>query len=168
MKLILAAVIAFAMLGVPARALEAPSQAASPEENAVVLAEFTRSAQLDGLILNFVHLNNRTVELLFPGPEKYSMRARANLMTMIYVQGTPEKEVQLDTEFVMECEGDTIAGTPHNINNFAAGPASLGERIDGILMFEKKSKPADPFIIKGTHATVTFRFSDVALRLLGK
>jgi len=156
------------MLGIPGLAQEATSKAATPEENAAVLAEFTRSVQLDGLILNFVHMNNRTVDLLFPGPEKYSMRARANQMTLIYVQGTPETAIQLDTEYVLEFEGNSISGTSHNIKNFAAGDAPLGERIDGILMFEKKLKPSDPFLIKGTDTTVTFRFSDIALRMLGK
>ena len=83
-------------------------------------------------------------------------------------QGTPEKDVQLDTAYVMEFEGDSIAGTSHNIKNFETGAAVSGERIDGLLMFEKKLKPTDSFMLKGANTSVAFRFSEIALRMLGK
>jgi hypothetical protein len=168
MKVLLSVLIAFALLGCIALAQDKPSQEASSGDNATVLAEFTRSAKLDGLVLNFVHINNRTVDILFPGPEKYSMRARANLMTLIYVQGTPEKEIQVNPDFIMKFGGDTISAESHNIKNFEAGSVAMGERIDGLLIFAKKLKPSDPFHIIGNNTNVTFRFSDVALRMLGK
>jgi hypothetical protein len=132
------------------------------------LKEFTRSLKMDGLILNFVHLNNRTVELLFEGPTMYSMRARANQSTLVYVQGTPEKEIELDTNYVMEFEGDSIAGTSHNIKYFEEGTVPAGERIDGLIIFSTQVDLHEPFKIRGQNGSVTFLLSENALRMLGK
>jgi hypothetical protein len=62
-----------------------------------------------------VLLNDRTVDVLFEAPGKYAMRARARMATTFFVQGTPEKDIQLDSRFVVEQDGQTVAGTSHNI-----------------------------------------------------
>jgi len=142
----------------------APQNAA--EENAAALKQFTRSAEFSGVTLFFVHMNNRTVEALFQAPTKYSMRARANMSTMLYVQGTPEKETALTTDFVLVQDGQTTPGTSHNIKNFSTGTVPKGERIDGILQFEMKIDPAHSFTIKNGDSSVEFKLSDEALKML--
>jgi len=136
------------------------------DQNATALKQFTRSADFNGVTLFLVHMNNRTVEALFQAPTKYSMRARANMSTMIYVQGTPDKDVSLSTDFVLEQDGDTTPGTTHNIKNFAAGAVAKGERIDGIIQFEKKVDITHPFTIKNGETAVEFKLSGDALKML--
>jgi hypothetical protein len=89
--------------------------AQEPTPNAALFKEFSRSVHIDGLTLSFVLLNDRTVDALFEAPGKYAMRARARMATTFFVQGTPEKDIQLDSRFVVEQDGQTVAGTSHNI-----------------------------------------------------
>ena len=130
------------------------------------IKQFTRSGKFSGITLYFVHMNNRTVEALFQAPTKYSMRARANMATMLYVQGTPDKDVTLATDFVLEQDGQTMNGTPFNIKNFQAGAVPKGERIDGIVQFEKKVDLSHPFTIKNGGDSIEFSLSPEALKLL--
>jgi hypothetical protein len=133
--------------------------------NAALLKEFTRSVSADGITLSFVLLNDRTVDALFEAPGKYSMRARARMATTFFVQGMPEKDMQLDTTFVAEQDGQTVAGASHNIKNFINGTATKGVRIDGILELEKKLDLTHSFKIKGNHGAVEFRLSPEARKL---
>jgi hypothetical protein len=138
-----------------------------PVEKTSMLREFTRTAQTDGLILSFVHLNTRTVDVLFEPPGKYSLRARANQSTMFYVQGVPEKDVQLDTKFVMEQDGQTFQGVAQNIKNFQSETAlAKGERIDGLLHFTQKIDPSHEFTVKNGSYAVTFKLTPEALQML--
>jgi hypothetical protein len=143
----------------------AQEQASTPDSSAALLKEFSRSAHIDGLTLSFVLLNDRTVDALFQAPGKYAMRARARMATTFYIQGTPEKDIQLDTKFVVEQDGETVAGTSHNIKNFADGTATKGVRIDGILQMEKKLDLAHAFKIKGSQASVEFKLTEGDLKL---
>jgi len=134
--------------------------------NHSVLKEFTRSGQAEGLAWNFVLLNDRTVDVLFQAPGKYAIRARANQSTTFYVQATPEKDVQVDPKFEVEQDGKTLAGTSHNIKNFAPGSVAKGVRIDGILQLDQKVNLAHPFTIKGAnHFSVEFKLSPEAVQL---
>jgi hypothetical protein len=138
-----------------------------PADKTALLKEFTRTAQVDGLTLSFVHLNNRTVDVLFEAPGKYALRARANQSTMFYVQGTPEKEIQLDTKFVMEQDGQTFQGVTQNIKNFQSETAlTKGERIDGLLHFSQKIDASHEFTVKNTSCLVTFKLTPEALQML--
>ncbi len=141
------------------------AQEQSPNPKTAVLKEFTRTAQLDGLTLSFVLLNDRTVDALFEAPGKYAMRARARMATTFYVQGMPEKDIQLDTKFVVEQDGQTLVGTAHNIKNFTAGAVAKGTRIDGILQMEKKLDLSHAFRIKGDNADIEFKLTPEALKL---
>jgi len=150
----------FACLGL---AQEQPQQ---PTQDPGVLKQFTRSGKFHGVTLYFVYMNNRTVESLFQAPSKYAMRARANMSTMLYVQGIPEKEASLNTDFVLEQDGQTTGGTAHNIKNFKAGAVPKGERIDGIIQFETKVNPSHTFTVKNADASVEFKLSPEALKML--
>ena len=89
------------------------------------------------------------------------------MATTFFVQGTTEKDMQLDTKFVVEQDGITLTGAAHNIKNFTSGAVSKGIRIDGILELEKKVNPTHPFKIKGAHNSgVEFNLTPEALKLL--
>jgi hypothetical protein len=78
-------------------ALSVPFQVAGQDPSSQ-LKDFTRVLQVaDGLQLSIVHLNDKTVLVLFQPPTLYSIRAHAKEATMFYVQGMPQKDVNLDT-----------------------------------------------------------------------
>ncbi|HYK91993.1 MAG TPA: hypothetical protein VE398_24715 [Acidobacteriota bacterium] len=142
-----------------------PNTPPDPNANAALLKEFTRSSHIEGLTLSFVLLNDRTVDVLFEAPGKYAMRARARMATTFFVQGTPEKDIQLETKFVVEQNGEKIAGTSHNIKNFADGAVAKGTRIDGIIEMSKKLDLTHSFKIKGGHSDVDFKLTPEAVKL---
>jgi len=147
--------------------LLASAAAAQQDDTTAVLKEFTRIGTVDGVSFSFVHLNDRTVDILFAAPGKYAIRARANQGTLIYIQGVPEKEVQMGASFSLEQDGQSYPGTKQNIKNFA-GTAPKGERIDGLIQFEKKIDPSHDFTLKSGKTGVLFHLSPEALKLLEK
>ncbi len=147
---------------------QTPPQAPEAKPDPSILKEFTRSVSVNGIMMNFVLVNDKTVEILFQAPSKYSLRARARMSTLFYVQGTPDKDVdQVNTKFTMEQDGQTVDGTVINIKNFEGGAVTKGNRIDGLLQFEKKLDLTREFKIKGSKAVVDFKLSPDALKLLG-
>ena len=86
-----------------------PAQA-QPAAGANVLADYMRQIKYDGLTLSVLLVNNKTVEVLFQAPTKYSMRARANQQTILYIQGTPSKEFAVSNVFTIEQDGQTMNG----------------------------------------------------------
>ena len=145
---------------------QTPAEGSKPDPS--ILKEFTRTGSVNGVMMSFVLVNDKTVEVLFSGPSKYSLRARARMGTLIYVQGTPEKDVnQLDMKYTMEQDGATVEGTALNIKNFEGGAVTKGNRIDGLLQFDKKIDPSHAFKIKNAKTTVEFKLSHDALKLLG-
>jgi hypothetical protein len=140
--------------------------ATAQDNKSSVLKEFTRSGNMEGITLSFVLLNDKTVDLLFQAPGKYSIRAQANQATTFYVQGVPEKDVKLDNKFVVEQDGQTFPGSSLNIKNFGGGNVSKGQRIDGILQLDKKLDLSRAFTIKGAKSSIEFKLSDVALKEL--
>lgn len=155
------------MLTVFAMAQEqTPAEGSKPDPS--ILKEFTRTGTVSGITMNFVLVNDKTVEVLFSGPSKYSLRARARMNTLFYVQGTPEKDVdQLSMKYTMEQDGATVDGTTMNIKNFEGGAVAKGNRIDGLLQFDKKLDPSHPFKIKNAKTSVEFKLSQDALKLMG-
>jgi hypothetical protein len=142
-----------------------PEQTA--EQKTAILKEFTRSAKMDGIMLNFVLLNNKTVDALFSGDGKYAMRARANVATTFYVQGVPQKDITLDPQFVVEQDGETFSAKTISISNLAAGAVSKGARISGLIQLSQKIDVDKPFKIKGAkNATAEFNLSTKAIKLL--
>jgi len=129
-----------------------------------VLKEFTRSGNMDGVILSFVLLNDKTVDILFTAPGKYAIRASANQATTFYVQGVPDKDVKLNTKFVVEQDGQTFNCSSVNIKNFDGGTVAKGQRIDGIIQLDKKLNLSHPFTIKGQNSSLEFKLSEAALK----
>ena len=117
--------------------------------------------------LGLVYLNDRTVTALFQPPTLYSMRARAHTNTMLYIQGMPERDVQIDTtNFVIEQNGTTLTSVPTNIKHFEKGKAAVakGERIDGLLTFDKLVNVSQPFTVKHGKDSVQIKFSSDQLK----
>lgn len=147
-----------------------PGQAAQPAPPAPgtnALVDYTRQIKYDGLTMSVLLVNNRTVEVLFQAPTKYSMRARANQQTVLYIQGTPSKDFDLSNTFTIEQDGQTYSGTSTSIKNFVAGKVPAGQRIDGIVDFQKKIDISKPFTVKnGAAGSVQFVLTAEAIKAL--
>jgi hypothetical protein len=147
---------------------QAPTQQPTePKPDPSILKEFTRSAKIDNLVMNFVLINNKTADVLFQPPGKFAIRARANMSTLLYVQGTPEKDLkQVDTQFKCEQDGQIMTGTPLNIKNFEGSAVAKGTRIEGLLQFDKKIDPTHAFKISNSNMSIEFKLSAEALKIL--
>ncbi len=139
---------------------------------ATQLAPFTRTLLAgNGLSLSLVHLNSKTVPLLFQPPTLYAIRARAAETTMLYVQGVAEREVRFNTtNFTIEQDGQSSGASPMNIRHFERGNVSVpsGERVDGVLAFERAIDPSKPFVVRYGGESVEFRLDADALRQIAE
>jgi hypothetical protein len=139
----------------------------SAAQKTALLKEFTRSVKMDGIILNFVLLNNKTIDVLFTGEGKYAMRARANAATTFFVQGVPQKDITFDPRFVVEQDGKTFTGEAINLSNLQAGGVAKGARIAGLIQLGQKIDIDKPFKIKGAqNSSAEFKLSKKAIELL--
>jgi hypothetical protein len=161
---ILACVLAVSAVAAQQQEKQPPQQ----ESSAAMLKQFTRTMNVDGIMMNFVYLNDRTVDVLFQPPGKYALRAQAKMSTLLYVQGTPEKEGKLDTKFYLEQDGETTEGVARNIKHFESGAVTKGERIDGILQFDRKLDLTHQFTIKSSKNSLKFKLSEEALKLMAQ
>ena len=146
-------------------AIAASAALAQENNNQSMLQLFARTAQTEGITWTFVLLNDRTVDALFQAPGKYAMRARAHQATTFYVQATPEKDLQIDTAFQIEQDGQTFAASSLSIKGFEKGFATKGKRIDGILQLDKKLDLTHPFKIKGANSSAEFKLTEEAVKL---
>ena len=137
-------------------------------EKTKLVKEFTITADLDGLILNFVALNNKTVEALFSGSGKYAIRARANASTLFFVQGVPDKDIDFNPNFRFEQNESVIDTKTSSLKNFKEGPISKGTRIEGLVQLSQKIDLAQPFKIVDPRndASAEFQYSQETLDLL--
>jgi hypothetical protein len=139
------------------------------QDNAQTLKEYSKVMQSDDVSLNIVHLNAKTVPVLFQPPMLYSMRARAQQQTLVYVQSVVENNGQLDTtNFVLEQGGMSTPGTPTSINNFTKGKVKLklGDKVDGIVSFPTMIDVSKPFTIKHGLDKAEFRFTENQVKAL--
>jgi hypothetical protein len=144
-----------------------PAPALDPAQQAAIIKEFTRPVKMDGVILSFVLLNNKTVDVLFSGEGKYSMRAKANMATMFYVQGVPQKDITLDPKFEVEQDGKSFAGEAISMKNLKPGSVAKGTRIEGLIQLNQKINVSQPFAIKNNQNKLTeFKLSPEAVKLL--
>lgn len=165
MKKLFVAVFILTLTAAVAGAQVAPTpQAATPQPSATAktLAEYMQPIQYDGIQLNFVVVNATTSEILFQAPLKYAMRARAAQSTILYVQGTPQKDMDFSTNFTIVQNGKTIATTPTNIKNFVNGKVTKGERIDGYLTFAEKVDLTTKFTLKYANGSGVVNAHDFA------
>jgi DNA polymerase III alpha subunit len=161
---ILACALAIGAVAAQQKEKQQPQQ----ESTGGMLKQFARSMDVDGIMMSFVYLNDRTVEVLFQPPGKYSLRALAKTATLLYVQGTPDKDGKLDTTFYLEQDGQTTEGVAHNIKHFQDGAVTKGERIDGLLQFDRKLDLTRQFTIKSRRNSVKFKLSEEALKLMAQ
>jgi hypothetical protein len=133
-----------------------------------LIKEFTLSAEMDGIILNFVVLNNKTVDALFSGSGKYAIRARANASTIFYVQGVPEKDIKLAPSYRVEQNGSVVAAKSVNIKNFKEGKVEKGTKIEGLVELPKKIDLHRQFRIINISQNVSaeFKLSPEAIQLM--
>ena len=136
---------------------------AGAQNNADQLKAYSRILENVDVSLTVVHVNNVTVPILFQPPTLYSMRARAAGSTVLYVQGTADRDVEIDTtNFRIEQGGQNSVGVPTNIKNFAKGTKvkiPLGGQIDGVLVFDKLFDPTKPFTLRHGRDLVEFKFN---------
>jgi hypothetical protein len=139
------------------------------QDNAQIIKDYSKVMQSDDVSLNLIHMNAKTVPVLFQPPMLYSMRARAQQSTMVYVQSVVEVNGELDTSnFVLEQGGTSTPGTPTSINNFTKGKIKLklGDKVDGIVSFPTMVDVSKPFTVKHGLDKAEFRFSDKAIQAL--
>ena len=139
------------------------------QDNAQVMKDYTKVMSSEEIPLNIVHLNAKTVPVLFQPPMLYSMRARASQQTMVYVQTVVEVNAELDTtNFVLEQGGTSTPGAPTSINNFTKGKVKLrlGDKVDGIVAFPVLVDVSKPFSIRHGMDKADFRFTDNQVKAL--
>ena len=133
------------------------------------LKDYSKTMMSDDLPLNIIHLNAKTVPLLFKAPTLYQIRAKATESTMVYVQTTVENNAELDTTtFTIEQDGMSYPGTPSSVRNFAKGKnkLKLGDQVDGIVTFPKLLDLSKPFTVKHGRDRVEFKFTDAQVKAL--
>jgi hypothetical protein len=133
------------------------------------LKDYSKVMQSDDVPVSIIHLNDKTVPLLFTAPTLYSMRARAKDTTMLYIKTVVENNAELDTtNFEIEQDGVSYPGTPSSIRNFTKGKLKLklGDQVDGVLAFPKQIDISKPFTVKHGRDRAEFRFSDSLVKAL--
>jgi hypothetical protein len=135
-----------------------------------LLVEYTRVLPVDGLPLSLIHMNDRTVPIVFQPPTLYSMRARTKEATMIYVQGTATRSLELDTaKFSLSQNGQSMPATTSNIKNFMKGKNKLasGDRVDGVLTFARLVDLQTAFTIAyDKDLTAEFKFTNAEIKAM--
>jgi hypothetical protein len=158
--------ILFSTLVLAQDAKQAAPEMTQAQKHAL-LKEFARSEIMDGVTLNYVLLNNKTVDILFSGDSKYAMRARANTSTVFFVQGIPSKNLlQFNPTFEVEQNGKSFTGESVNIKNLQVGVVEKGAKIEGLIQLAQKIDVTQPFKIKNPNGSIEFKLSKEAIKLL--
>jgi hypothetical protein len=132
-----------------------------------LVKEFTKAEYFGGTKLSFMLLTDKTIDLLFSGPSKDTIKAKTETGTSFYVSGTAEKNLKLDTKFTLVQGEEKFNGSVlENIKNFADGDIAKGTRVSGIIQFDKKINLGKFFSIRNASGNVDFKFSDLALRTI--
>jgi hypothetical protein len=146
-----------------------PLALAGQDNTAQVMKDYSRTMASDDLPLTLVHLNDKTVPVLFQAPTLYAMRARAKEATTIYVQAVVDNNVELDTtNFILEQDGMSSPGSPSSIHNFTKGKVKLklGDHVDGVLSFTKLVDVSKPFAVRHGHDRADFKFTSEQAKLI--
>jgi hypothetical protein len=133
------------------------------------LKDYSKTLPSDDLPLSIIHLNAKTVPLLFTAPTLYQIRAKASESTMVYVKTVVENNAELDTTtFTIEQDGMSYPGTPSSVRNFTKGKLKLklGDQVDGILTFPKLLDISKSFTVKHGRDRVEFKFTDAQVKAL--
>jgi hypothetical protein len=137
-------------------------------QNASDLQDYMRTLLIGpGLQVSVLHLNEKTLPSIFQPPTIYAMRTRAREGTLVFVQGTTERELEIDPgQFRLEQSGKTTAGKPVNIKNFLKGKVPGGQRIDGLVQFAERVDPLKPFAIKYGRESAEFKFTEEQVKAM--
>jgi len=138
--------IAAAMFLLPLASVRSWEPAADSE----LIRSATFSIETEGATLNFVLLNNQTVEALFSGPSKFSVRARANKSTVFFVDGKARKKFDLVPKFKVLQNSQVIDTKSINIKNFESGPVAEGAQIQGLVELGQKLNLYQAFRLRDT------------------
>ena len=133
------------------------------------LKDYSKTMMSDDLPLSIIHLNAKTVPLLFTAPTLYQIRAKASESTMVYVKTVVESNAELDTTtFTIEQDGMSYPGTPSSVRNFTRGKLKLklGDQVDGIVTFPKLLDISKPFTVKHGRDRVDFKFTEAQVKAL--
>jgi hypothetical protein len=132
-----------------------------------LVKEFTKAEYFGGTKLSFMLLTDKTIDLLFKGPSKDTIKAKTETGTSFYVSGTAEKKLNLDTKFMLVQGEEKFNGSVlENIQNFADGDIAKGTKVSGIIQFDKKINLSKFFSIRNSSGNVDFKFSDLAIRTI--
>jgi hypothetical protein len=131
-----------------------------------LLKDYTRSDYFGGTKLSFILLTDKTIDALFSGAGKETVKAKLNGGTGFYVLGTAEKNTNLDTKFILLQDEQKASANVMNIKNFTDGEIPKGEKISGIIHFDKKLNFQKLFTVKNSVNMVDFKLSDNALMKL--
>ena len=131
-----------------------------------LINDFSRSGNVNGMMYNFLLLNDKTIDAFLNGPSKNTLKAQANETTVFFISGTPPDTMTVNNQFSIVQDGQTIACESQNIQNFGKGVVTKGQKIQGLLKVSKKLDLSHPFVIKGEHDSLEFKLTDSALKQL--
>jgi hypothetical protein len=131
-----------------------------------LLKDYTRSDYFGGTKLSFILLTNKTIDALFSGAGKETVKSKLNGGTGFYVLGTAEKNTNLDTKFILVQNEEKVTANIMNIKNFTDGEIPKGEKISGIIQFDKQINYQKLFTVKNSVNMVDFKLTDNAIMKL--
>jgi hypothetical protein len=141
---------------------------AQQADNAKMLQAFSAQARPDWGTLQVILLNDRTVEALFgTSPAKAAFRTKARMTSVFFVQGTANKEFELDPEVTVTQKGETLAGKVTPMKNFAGGKVAKGQQIQGLVELPKKLDLYSAFKVTVGGQGVDFNLNDDDVRDYG-
>ncbi len=153
-------------------AMLVPAAAAAQEtpDLGQVLQDFGRRPSGNGLDLLLVHLNDKSTDVLFEPPSKYSLRAQARQVTMFYVLGTADRSAVVSTDYRVrqtEISVNELRLSPHSISGFEDGARlAAGDTFIGILMLDQVLSLRTPFSVVQEEHTFVFEFTPNVLSQL--
>jgi hypothetical protein len=142
--------------------------AAQQVDNAKMVQAFSAQGRAEWGNLQVILLNDRTVDALFgTSPAKAAFRTKARMTTVLFVQGTSNKEFEFKPDVTVAQKGETLTGKVTPMKNFAAGKVAKGEQIQGLVELEKKLDLYEPFKVTVSGQSVDFNLRDDDIRDYG-
>jgi len=135
-------------------------------QNQKIINDFSRTGYMSGIKLSFVLLIDPTIDILFTGPSKDTIKEKVNGRTTFFIMGTADKNIKLNTNFVVVQDEEKITGSITNIKGFEDGDVAKGQKVSGLLHLDKKLNFNRPFTIKGSGGVLDFSLSTDALRMM--
>ena len=137
-------------------------------DNAKMLQAFSAQGRADWGSLQVVLLNDRTVEALFgTSPAKAAFRTKARMTSVLFIQGTANKEFELKPEVTVTQKGETLAGKVTPMKNFAGGKVPKGEQLQALAELPKKLDLYESFKVSVGGTSVDFNLNEDDVRDYG-